>query len=105
MKLLTIILSVLCLAAPTPRAADTPAASRPNIPFIVGDDMGYADVGFHGCREIPTPNLDALAASGTSSIPPAMSNRSGVLAPAPATETATNPGCATPQECEPSRVK
>jgi len=64
MKLFTAILSVLCLAVPTPRAADTPAASRPNIPFIVGDDMGYADVGFHGCREIPTPNLDALAASG-----------------------------------------
>ncbi len=40
------------------------AEGRPNILFIVGDDMGYADVGFHGCREIPTPNLDALAASG-----------------------------------------
>lgn len=42
-------------------ASDT---ARPNILFIVGDDMGYADVGFHGCRDIPTPNLDALAASG-----------------------------------------
>jgi len=43
----------------------SPAASpRPNILFIVGDDMGYADVGFHGCKDIPTPNLDALAASG-----------------------------------------
>ncbi|MFM7749427.1 MAG: sulfatase-like hydrolase/transferase [Opitutaceae bacterium] len=38
--------------------------SRPNILFIVGDDMGYADVGFHGCLDIPTPQLDALAASG-----------------------------------------
>ncbi len=26
--------------------------------------MGYADVGFHGCKDIPTPNLDALAKSG-----------------------------------------
>jgi arylsulfatase A-like enzyme len=26
--------------------------------------MGYADVGFHGCKDIPTPNLDALAAAG-----------------------------------------
>ena len=26
--------------------------------------MGYADVGFHGCQDIPTPHLDALAASG-----------------------------------------
>lgn len=40
------------------------AADRPNILLIVGDDMGYADVGFHGCKDIPTPNLDALAASG-----------------------------------------
>jgi arylsulfatase A-like enzyme len=37
---------------------------KPNILFIVGDDMGYADVGFHGCKDIPTPNLDALAKSG-----------------------------------------
>lgn len=40
------------------------AAEKPNILFIVGDDMGYADVGFHGCKDIPTPNLDSLAASG-----------------------------------------
>jgi len=38
--------------------------SRPNILFIVGDDMGFADVGFQGCKDIPTPNIDALAASG-----------------------------------------
>jgi arylsulfatase A-like enzyme len=36
-------------------------AKQPNILFIVGDDMGYADVGFHGCQDIPTPHLDALA--------------------------------------------
>ena len=40
------------------------AEKKPNILFIVGDDMGYADVGFHGCKDIPTPNLDALAKSG-----------------------------------------
>src|SRR5688572_32997887 len=38
--------------------------SRPNVLVIVGDDMGYADVGFHGCQDIPTPHLDALAADG-----------------------------------------
>lgn len=40
------------------------AESRPNILLIVGDDMGYADVGFQGCKDIPTPHLDALAAAG-----------------------------------------
>jgi arylsulfatase A-like enzyme len=39
-------------------------AAAPNILLIVGDDMGFADVGFNGCRDIPTPHLDALAASG-----------------------------------------
>jgi arylsulfatase A-like enzyme len=46
-------------------AAETSSnAARPNILFIVGDDMGYADVGFNGCKDVATPNLDALAASG-----------------------------------------
>jgi arylsulfatase A-like enzyme len=39
-------------------------AGKPNILLIVGDDMGYADVGFHGCKDIPTPNLDEIAKSG-----------------------------------------
>ena len=44
-------------------AAETAKAPRPNILFILSDDQGWADVGFHG-GEIKTPNLDKLAAAG-----------------------------------------
>ncbi len=37
---------------------------RPNILVIVADDLGYADLGFQGCKDIPTPHLDGLAKSG-----------------------------------------
>ncbi len=38
--------------------------AKPNIIVIVADDLGYADLGFMGCTDIPTPHLDALAKSG-----------------------------------------
>src|SRR5687768_334871 len=38
--------------------------ARPNIVVIVADDMGYADIGPYGGKDIPTPNLDALARDG-----------------------------------------
>ena len=37
---------------------------RPNVVFIYGDDVGYADVGVNGSKLIPTPNIDRLAAEG-----------------------------------------
>src|SRR5436190_1868833 len=39
------------------------AEARPNIVVILVDDMGFSDIGCYG-SEIPTPNLDKLAANG-----------------------------------------
>ena len=36
----------------------------PNIIVIISDDQGYADVGFHGSKEIFTPNIDRIAKNG-----------------------------------------
>jgi hypothetical protein len=39
------------------------AAPRPHIVYIVSDDLGWKDVGFHG-SDIKTPNIDKLAQDG-----------------------------------------
>jgi arylsulfatase len=49
-----------CQKAPV--AAQEPA-KRPNIIYILADDLGYGDLGVYG-SEIPTPNLDRLAKQG-----------------------------------------
>src|SRR5690348_200424 len=61
LRLIGLSLTVLCFLNSAAQAAD----KRPNILLIVGDDMGYADIGIHGCKDIPTPNIDKLAAEGT----------------------------------------
>ena len=40
------------------------AASKPNIIIIVADDLGYADLGIHGCKDIHTPHIDSIAKNG-----------------------------------------
>jgi arylsulfatase A-like enzyme len=50
-------------AATQPDSAKAPT-DKPNVLVIIADDLGYADIGVHGGKEVPTPNIDALAASG-----------------------------------------
>ena len=53
----------LSIAAPSFALQPSAALGRPNILFILADDMGYSDLGCYG-GEIATPNLDRLAANG-----------------------------------------
>jgi arylsulfatase A-like enzyme len=43
--------------------AQAPAA-RPNVVFIITDDVGYGDIGSYGAPDIRTPNIDSLARDG-----------------------------------------
>ena len=38
--------------------------NHPNVIVIMTDDLGYVDVGFNGCEDIPTPNIDRIAQQG-----------------------------------------
>ena len=53
-------LATFLLAAALPAIA----ASKPNVIFILGDDVGYGDVSCYGAHRVQTPNVDRLAAQG-----------------------------------------
>ena len=58
-----VLLLALLASFPALQGVETPPA-KPNILVILSDDHGYSDVGFQGCKDIPTPNLDRLAHEG-----------------------------------------
>lgn len=64
MRLLLRLLPVALVVAPSLTAMGQEEPGRPNIVIILADDLGYGDVGIHGCKDIPTPHIDRLAKRG-----------------------------------------
>lgn len=56
--------AAMILAVCFPLAGVLTAADKPNIIIFLADDLGYADIGVNGCRDIPTPNIDSIANNG-----------------------------------------
>ncbi|HEY6032696.1 MAG TPA: sulfatase-like hydrolase/transferase, partial [Kofleriaceae bacterium] len=62
MKKVAIVVLSLSLFFCQPSKAQK--AARPNIIFILADDLGYGDIGCYGQKKIATPNIDRLAKMG-----------------------------------------
>src|SRR5687768_7684612 len=67
-KILFVILSVTavvqCLAQQRPAGNPIVAKQKPNVVFIMADDLGYGDLGCYGQKLIETPVIDRLAGEG-----------------------------------------
>lgn len=62
MKIRTTIITALLLTATAGLAATN--TSRPNIVFLLADDLGYGDLSCYGQKRFQTPNIDRLATEG-----------------------------------------
>ncbi len=62
MRRFAILLFLIACLGGTARCGD---AQRPNVIFILSDDLGYGDLGCYGQKLIKTPAIDKLAAEGT----------------------------------------
>jgi arylsulfatase A len=59
-----IAMMLLLLSVPAAAQAGDNSAKKPNVIYILCDDLGYGEVGYNGQKMIQTPELDALAAQG-----------------------------------------
>lgn len=62
-RIFALILLLVCGLSVAATAAPS-RVDRPNIVLLLADDIGYGDLGSYGNRDVPTPNIDRLAAEG-----------------------------------------
>src|SRR5258708_26708577 len=63
----TTLLLLLALGIPLfapPGRVHAAEARKPNVLIFLSDDVGWAEYGFQGGKDIPTPNIDSIAKNG-----------------------------------------
>src|SRR4051794_34091131 len=63
-RLSVVVLLFLLGVVVLPNAFGKTAAQKPNIVYIMADDLGYGDLSCYGQKKFKTPNIDRLAAEG-----------------------------------------
>lgn len=63
-KIFAVIFTLLASQGQAISQTKGTVADRPNIVYILADDLGYGDLGVYGQQKIETPNIDALAKAG-----------------------------------------
>ena len=64
MRIVTLLILTLIISANCGTEQSSIPSAPPNVIVILTDDQGYKDVGFNGCEDIPTPNIDRIAQQG-----------------------------------------
>ncbi len=64
LTLYTCVLATILLASSPQLSAAEPPPTRPNIIFIIADDLGYRNLGCYGSKSIQTPNIDKMSQEG-----------------------------------------
>jgi arylsulfatase A-like enzyme len=60
----TMMCALLAMFSVNAAMAQNKSSNKPNVIVIVSDDAGYVDFGCYGGKQIPTPNIDAIARQG-----------------------------------------
>src|SRR5437763_538942 len=64
MKITFALMLLVCWLAPLRDLGASELVGKPNVVFILADDLGYGDLGCYGATKVKTPNIDRLAREG-----------------------------------------
>ena len=64
MRPFSLCMTIIAACAGFASAADPAPTAKPNVIVFLCDDVGYAEFGFQGSTDIPTPNIDSIAKNG-----------------------------------------